>query len=135
MGVGIGALGFWLFLATVVVAGIWYGIREREAQHETLRRMIDGGQTIDPALLNRLLPHGVGSSRRLARNLQIGGLIVLLVAPGLALLGWLANLQTGGWLLPMLGAAALTACVAMGLLVASAVVARSQHADEPPAGR
>jgi hypothetical protein len=43
MGAELGAFGFWLFIAAVIVAGVWYGICEREAQHETLRRLIDSG--------------------------------------------------------------------------------------------
>ena len=35
---GLAALGFWTFIAAIIVAGIWDGIRKREAQHETLRR-------------------------------------------------------------------------------------------------
>ena len=41
---GLAALGFWTFIAAIIVAGIWDGIRKREAQHETLRRMIESGQ-------------------------------------------------------------------------------------------
>ena len=37
---GLSALAFWGFVAAVVVAGIWYGLRERQAQYETLSRMI-----------------------------------------------------------------------------------------------
>ena len=38
IGVGLGALGFWGFIAAVVVASYWDGIRKRESQHETIRR-------------------------------------------------------------------------------------------------
>ena len=48
LGAGLGAIGFWLFIAAVVVAGIWFYVRKREAEHETLRRMIDeSGRNID----------------------------------------------------------------------------------------
>ena len=33
---GLGAFGFWLFIAAVVVAGIWFDARKRESQQETL---------------------------------------------------------------------------------------------------
>ena len=41
--VGLGALGFWLFLAAVVVAGIWFDAKKRESQQETLRRVVESG--------------------------------------------------------------------------------------------
>ena len=124
VGQGLAALGFWIFLAAVVVAGIWYGVRERQAQHETLRRMLDSGQSIDQALMERLLPPRGGDSTRLERDLKVGGLIVLFVAAGLALLGWFIGMQFTQWLLPMLGVAALVGCVGTGLVVASNVVGR-----------
>ena len=55
LGAGLAAFGFWMFVAAIVVAGIWYDIAKRRAQHETLRRLIESGQTIDPELLDKLL--------------------------------------------------------------------------------
>ena len=128
LGAGLGALGFWGFIAAIVVAGIWYAIREREAQHETLRRMIESGQAIDPALLSKLVSLGEGD-KHVDRDLKIAGLIVLFVAPGLALLGWLIGLDSPEALLPLLGVAALAGCVSIGLLVASAVIARANREE------
>ena len=42
---GLQAFGLFLFLAAVSVGGIWKGVRKREAQHETLRRMIERVKT------------------------------------------------------------------------------------------
>ena len=54
-GAGIAAIGFWLFLAAILVAGMWYDIRRREAQQRTLRSMIESGQPIEEALADKLL--------------------------------------------------------------------------------
>ena len=124
---GLGALGFWVFIAAVVVAGVWYGIRQREAQHETLRRMIDSGQPIDQSLMERLL----GGDNRLDRDLKAAGVIVLFIAPGLALLGWFISRVSQVWLFPILGAAALVAFVGIGLLVAAKFVERYYVQGEP----
>ena len=43
LGAGLAALAFWGFIASVVVAGIWYDIRKRDAQHETVRRIVESG--------------------------------------------------------------------------------------------
>lgn len=87
-----GALGFWLFLAAIIVAGIWFDARKRESQQETLRRIVESGQKIDSAMIDKLLAAGGGS--RADQDLKVGGLITLSVAPGLAILGYfLAQLQ------------------------------------------
>ncbi len=129
LGAGLGAIGLWGFIAAIVVAGIWDGIRKREAQHETLRRMIESGQPIDQALMDKLL----GGDKRLDRDLKVAGLIVLFVAPGLALLGWFISLLSPEALFPMLGVSALVGCVSIGLLVASTVIGRSYREDDASA--
>ena len=115
LGAGLVALAFWGFIAAVVVAGIWYGIRERQAQHETLRHMIDSGKPIDQALMDKVL----GGDRQVHRDLRIGGLIVLCAAPGMALLGWFISRIAEPALMPLLGVATLMVFVGIGLLAAS----------------
>jgi hypothetical protein len=126
IGEGLAALAFWGFIAAVVVAGVWYGIRERQAQHETLRRIIDSGQAVDPALVEQVL----GGGRRTDRGLKIAGLIVIFVAPGLAVLAWFISQLSAVWLMPLLGAAALVAFVGIGLLVAARFAEQSYRENE-----
>ena len=54
-GAGLAALGFWLFVASAVATGVYNSIRKRDAQHETLRRVIESGQTVDQELAEKLL--------------------------------------------------------------------------------
>jgi hypothetical protein len=129
LGAGLGALAFWGFLSVVVGGGIWYGLRERQAQYETLRRLIDSGQAIDEALVDKVL----GSDKRLDRDLKIAGLIVIIAAPGLAVLAWFIGQLSAPWLMPLLGLAALTAFVGVGLLVAAKFAARSYRDDDASA--
>ncbi len=119
---GLAAFGFWLFIGAATVAGIWDGIRKREAQHETLRRMIEAGKPPDQALTNKLL----GTSKDMSRDLTVGGLITLSVAPGLALMGYLID---EGAFMPLLGVGALVACIGIGLLVAAKFAQRSAPKD------
>lgn len=128
LGTGLVALAFWGFIAAVTVGGIWYGLRERQAQYDTLARMIESGQTVDEALVDRVL----GSDKQLDRNLKVGGLIVIFAAPGLAILGWFISKIAAEALYPLLGVAGLAAFVGVGLLVASKVAARSARIDDPP---
>ena len=125
---GLGAIGFWLFIAAIVVGGMWYSIREKETKQETIRRIIESGQPVDAALMDRIL----GSEKRLDRELMVAGLITLFAAAGLALLGWFVSLLAPPWLLPMLGVAALVAFVGIGLMVAAKIAERSYRDDNAP---
>ena len=130
IGAGLGALGFWVFIATCVAGGIWDSIRKREAQHETLRRMIESGQPIETTLSDKLLALGGGSSKSLGRDLRVSGLIILFVAPGLAIFGWVMAQAVAEVLWPvMLGVSALLGCVSLGFFVAARVVERGYRED------
>ncbi|WP_419914025.1 hypothetical protein [Hoeflea sp.] len=136
LGAGLAAFGFWMFIAAVVVAGIWYDVAKRRAQHETLRRLIVSGQTVDKELLDGLFAATTGSSERLKQELMVYGLITLFVAQGIALLAWFLSLQYPPALYPVLGAAVLVGFVAIGLIVASrAVPSGTDRHNAGPAGR
>ncbi len=127
-GAGVAAIGFWLFLAAIVVAGMWYDIRKREAQQRTLRSMLESGQAIDEDLVDKLLSASSGGTARLARELQVWGVVVLFTAPGLALLAWFIALQYAPALYPILGAAALVGFIGIGLVVAARIAGRGGDA-------
>lgn len=129
LGAGLGQLAFWGFIASVVVGGIWYSAREKEAQHETLRRMIESGKPIDQELMDKVL----GGTKDTARDLRIGGMITLAVAPGLAVMGWFISMIEETALYPLLGIAILVGFVGIGLLVAAKSTERSDRdVNSPP---
>jgi len=133
-GAGLGALGFWLFLASIIAVGVWYDIRRREAQHETLRRIIESGQPIDETLVDKILSLASGN-KELARDLRVAGLITAFIAPGLAILGLVLSIAVKPMLLMiLLGVAALVGFIAAGLLIASRVAQRWSHAEERNGG-
>lgn len=125
---GLGAMGFWLFLAAIVVSGIWFDVRRRESQQETLRRVVESGQQIDPAVIDKLLAANEGRSR-MDRDLKIAGMIVLFIAPGIAVLGWFLSRLEQQLLGVMVGVSILVACVGTGLLVAGKVSERWYKQD------
>jgi hypothetical protein len=110
----------------MVVGGIWDGAKKREAQHETLRRMIDSGKPVDEALMMKLfdreptVPH---------RGLVIGAIIIFSVAAGLVVLG--AILEEPA----VFGAAGIVGCLAAGLFGASVYVRRSHAAEDARASQ
>lgn len=122
---GLAAFGFWMFIAAVSVGGIWDGVRKREAEHETLRRMIESGKTPDQAVIDKLLGH----KKDPARDLKVAGLIVIFVAPGLALMGWVIGLSEPDVIMPLVGVAGLVAFVGIGLLIAARFLERATQDD------
>jgi len=127
LGAGIAALAFWGFVAVAVIATYWDSIRKREAQHETVRRLIESGQPINDELMDKLLL--LTDNRRLDRDFRITALWVLPIAPGLALMGLILGSQIPEAKMPILGAAALLACIGVGFWVASNVVRRWYPVD------
>ena len=124
---GLAAFGFWMFVAAAAVGGIWDGVRKRDAEHETLRRLIESGKEPDQELIDKLL----GNTKKPARDLTVAGLIVIFVAPGLALMGWVLSLQGKEALMPLLGVAGLVAFVGIGLLTAARFLKRADQQDAP----
>jgi hypothetical protein len=124
---GLGAFGFWLFIGAIVVAGIWYDARRKESQQETLRRVVESGQHIDPAVLDRIV--GTGGSRSPERDLKVSALIVLFVAPGLAVLGLLLGQIATEARAALLGVSLLVGFIGVGLFLAAKLVERD-YADK-----
>lgn len=125
---GLAAFGFWMFIAAAVVAGVWDDIRKRDAEHETLRRIIESGKDPDAEVVEKLLGH----KKAPARDLKVAGLIVIFVAPGLALMGFLIGEDA---FMPLLGVAGLVAFVGIGLLTASKFLERANAEDSTPDNR
>jgi hypothetical protein len=124
LGVGLAALAFWGFVAACVFACVWDGIRKRDAQHETIRRLIESGQPIDQALLEKLSLASDGKRKRHDRDFTITGLWLLPIAPGLAFLAQFMGSLEPAAKPPIMGAAALVGCLALGALAAGKYTAR-----------
>ncbi len=125
---GLAALGFWLFLAAVVVAGIWTDARKRESQQETLRRIVESGQQLDVAVIDRMLGKS-GDRERADRELKVAGIIVMFVAPGLSILGWFLGRFNDKVFELMIGVSLLVLIVGIGLYVAGNMTKRWQREE------
>ena len=130
IGAGLASLAFWGFIASVVVAGIWFDIRKREAQHETVRRIVESGKPIDDELMDKLLSLGSGNSDRLDRAFKITGLIMLPTALGLAIFGLILGTQFPQSEIPLLGAAALVGCIGLGFMATARIAKRWYVTDQ-----
>ena len=133
-GAGLGALGFWLFIASIIAVGVWSSIRKRESQHETIRRAIESGQDIDPELADKLLTLTRSESKELDRDLKVSGWIVLFLAPGMVLLGYGLSMVEEGIFPIFLGVSGLMIFLSIGMFVAAYVVKRWYSSDVDSAG-
>lgn len=118
LGAGLAILGFWAFIAAVVLGGIWSSSRKRDTEHETLRRLLESGQSVDAELIDKVLG---AEQKNLGRELQVAALIMLFLAPGMFLLGW--GLGIPGVLG---GVAGLILLLGLGLWVAGRMVSRAE---------
>jgi hypothetical protein len=125
---GLAGLGFWLFLAAVVVAGIWTDARKRESQQETLRRVVESGQQLDVAVIDRMLGKN-GDRQRAGQDLKVSGIITMFVAPGLSVFGWFLGRFNDKIFELMIGIGFLVLIVGIGLYVAGMMAERWQRKD------
>jgi len=129
LGAGLATLAFWGFIAVAVLGSVWDGIRKREAQQETLRRLIESGQKIDKELLDTLLLQSDDANKRHDRDLKITALWILPVSVGMAIFGLIFGLFYPKVLGPLLGVSGLLATMGLGYLVAAKIAARWYRAD------
>ncbi len=122
----VGAAAFWGFVAVCVVAGVASSIfRHRETQ-KTIRQAIESGQTLDPATLERLMQGDKPSVAQPASQTRfgfiVGGVVMLCIGAGLAVMGWFISLGDHSSIYPMLGVGSLVGMIGVGLLISAAFV-------------
>ena len=89
----LGTAAFWIFLAAIIVAGIWRKKHSEAVRHETVRLLIEKNQKLEDAQLKELLnptppptpewlipKHKPGEGYRV---LRISGTILIFIALGL----------------------------------------------------
>ena len=128
----VGAAAFWAFVAVCVAAGAAQAIfRNRETQ-KTIRLAIEKGQTLDPATLERLLKGNAPATAPPSQTrfgLITGGIVMLSIGAGLAVMGWFISLDQPGALHPMLGVGCLVGLIGVALLLASRFAGKFNGAD------
>ena len=120
---GMGAFGFWIFVAAVVVAGIWYDAKRKEMQQETLRRVVESGRDIDPEVLDRLA--GAGDRAQNAQDLKVAAYIVLPLAPGMLIMGLFIGMIAPEARVALTGVSVLMLFIGGGLYFAARYVERN----------
>jgi hypothetical protein len=137
----LGALGFWIFIAAVVVGGMWSEARKKAEKHETLRRIVEKTGTIDEAKWKELFREAPseepkpGSGYRLTRVL---GTIIMFIGAAIATFFWIVAgfgkvlghtrmFDGGEWLIACFAVPAGIAMLGLGIFFSSRFC-------EPPPG-
>ena len=83
----VGALGFWIFIAALLVGGMWKESRQNAEKHETLRRIMEKTGVIDEAILKELFSPAEDKSdpAMTYRGLRIAGTIIMFTGAAVAL--------------------------------------------------
>ena len=105
---------FLMFVAVVVVAGIWRKTTLQREQLATIRLAIEKGQPWDPAILDRVFREQPDK-----RSDMIGGALVTIAAGvGLGIMGvFIAIGGDGQALYPLIGVGSLVALIGVALLL------------------
>ena len=130
LGAGLASMAFWGFIAVVTAAGIWDSVRKREAQHETVRRMIESGKDFDQELIDRLLSLGISGRKRIDRDFKITALWILPIAVGMVPFGLILGSQVPAAKMPLLSVSALMGCMGVGFWAASIIAKRWYEPDQ-----
>ncbi len=102
----VAGLGFWLALGIVAAAWIWAQVRKQQMKHELTLKLLEKGQNVDEALLEKLLAfdkHSTPLKSRAEKRREesgVGGFIFLVAGVMLAVIGVLG---TGSELVPIEG--------------------------------
>jgi hypothetical protein len=126
-----GALGFWLFVAALLVGGMWKESRQQAEKHETLRRIVEKTGVVDEAKLKELFSSAGDTSSAPGtgyRALRIGGTIIMFAGAGMALFFLIPTLighPIDWWY----GGVAIAAGIT---LLGLGVFSSSRFAEQPP---
>ena len=135
-GLGLGIVFFWLMIGAISVAAIWARrLTDRERQ-QTIRSVIDRGQQLDPALLEKVMTPPLPWTQPPARNpraplqLLISGIIVVSAGAGLVLMGWCISQLEPRAFWPIVGAGLLVATIGAGLALSGQLARHAQRQFE-----
>jgi hypothetical protein len=138
----LGAAAFWIFLAAIIIAGIWRKKHSEAMKHETVRFLIEKNQKLDDKQLAELLnpppppsPEWLMPKRKPGdgcRVMRVCGTLLVFIALGLLIADFWRGMVLGIDDKSVLGIATAIPFLAMlgiGLLVASRFVTQPSKTE------
>jgi Domain of unknown function (DUF6249) len=122
-------VAFWVFVGSVAVAGIIADHKKRRLGVDLLRAMIDKGQPLDPALVERVMSQQASDQRTDPMDLKLGGIIVSAAGIGLLPMAYFIGKLAPIAVYPILGSGVITIFVGAGLLVGAKVIADARERE------
>jgi Domain of unknown function (DUF6249) len=122
-------VAFWVFVGAVAVAGIIADHKKRSLGVDLLRAMIDKGQPLDPALVERVMSQQASNERTDPMDLKLGGIIVTAAGIGLLPMAYFIGKLAPIAVYPILGSGVITIFVGAGLLVGAKVIADARERE------
>ena len=113
-------VAFWIFVASVVVAGIWYAYARNRETQKTIRLAIEKGVQLDAALVDKLFTRESGNPE----DYYIGGSICLACGIGLPVLGYFIGRIEPAAFFPIAGAGVLVGLIGISLIICGKLIDR-----------
>jgi hypothetical protein len=115
-------VAFWMFLAIIVVAGIWLAkVQNRETQ-KTIRLAIEKDVQLDPAIIDKLIAGKTGKPE----GYYIGGIITTATGIGLPVLGYFIGRIAPTYFYPIAGAGILVTLIGFSLIGGGMIISRRE---------
>jgi len=122
-------VAFWVFVGAVAVAGIIADHKKRRLGVDLLRAMIEKGQSLDPALVEKVMSQHASDERTDPMDLKLGGIIVTAVGVGLLPMAYFIGKLAPIAVYPILGSGVITIFIGVGLLVGAKAIADARERE------
>jgi multisubunit Na+/H+ antiporter MnhB subunit len=125
-GVVLIGMAFWIFIALVVLASLWYSFARNRETQKTIRLAIEKGMQLDPALIDKLVTRKSGKPE----DYYIGGFVCIAVGIGLLILGYFTGRVEPKAFPPLAGVGILVGLIGISLTLVATLVSRREKANK-----
>ena len=115
-------VAFWIFVAAVSVAGIWWSISRNREMQKTIRLAIEKDVQLDAGLVEALAKSRSGKPE----DYYIGGITCFAVGIGLPIFGFFLKQGKPEAFLPLVGVGILVGLIGVGLVVGGRLLSRRE---------
>jgi len=122
-------VAFWMFVGAVAIAGMIADHQKRRMNVELLRSLIEKGQTLDPAVVTKLISPDSADERTDPADLKLGGIITTATGVGIFLMSYFISRVAPVALYPIMGGGTIVICIGIGLLIGAKVMGDARERE------